>query len=205
MSYNDSQEKLIMFTVGHSNHSLETFINLLKFNKIDVLVDIRSKPSSRFSPQFNKEGLKKAVRASGIKYLFLGKELGGRPQSSEFYDNYGFVLYSRLAESPLFLEGIDRLIEGIKIYRVAVMCSEENPTNCHRRLLVGRVLANRGVSVRHIRGDGTVQDEDELTREEYLSKGEQAQLSLFEHKEVPEWKSTQSVLPRKKLGSSSVP
>jgi uncharacterized protein (DUF488 family) len=99
--------------------------------------------------------------------LFLGKELGGRPESSEFYDAEGFVLYSRIAESPLFLEGIERLITGITTYRVALMCGEENPANCHRRLLVGRVLAKRGVSVRHIRGDGTVQDEDELAQEEY--------------------------------------
>ncbi len=204
MNDKDSQEKLTIFTVGHSNHSLELFINLLKSHKIDVLVDVRSKPFSRFSPQFNKEGLEKAVKASSIRYLFLGKELGGRPQGSEFYDHQGFVLYSQLAESPLFLEGIDRLIKGINTYRVAVMCSEENPANCHRRLLVGRVLANRGVSVQHIRGDGTVRDEDELAREEYQSKGEQAQLSLFEsNEEVPEWKSTQSVLPRKKLDSSS--
>ena len=197
MNHNDSQEKLLIFTVGHSNHSLDMFINLLKSHNIDVLVDVRSKPFSRFSPQFNKEGLEKAVKASEMKYLFLGQELGGRPQGSEFYDNYGFVLYSRIAESPLFLEGIDRLIKGIKTYHVAVMCSEENPANCHRRLLVGRVLAERGVSVQHIRGDGTVLDEDELAREEYQSKGEQAQLSLFEPKEVPECKSTQSVLPRK--------
>ena len=204
MNDNELQEKLTIFTVGHSNHSLEVFINLLKSHKIDVLVDVRSKPFSRFSPQFNKEGLEKTVRAGGIKYLFLGKELGGRPQGSEFHDNYGFVLYSRIAESPLFLEGIDRLIRGIKTYRVAVMCSEENPANCHRRLLVGRVLAKRGVSVRHIRGDGTIQDEDELAWEEYRSTGEQAQVSLFEsNEEVPEWKSTQSVLPRKKLDSSS--
>ena len=187
MNDKDSQEKLTIFTIGHSNHSLEVFINLLQSHKIDVLVDVRSKPSSRFSPQFNKEGLEKSVKARGIKYLFLGMELGGRPQHSEFYDNQGFVLYSRIAESPLFLEGIDRLIKGIKTYRVAVMCGEENPANCHRRLLVGRVLAKRGVSVRHIRGDGTIQDEDELAREEYRSKGEQAQLSLFEsNEEVPE-------------------
>ena len=159
MNDKDSQEKLTIFTIGHSNHSLEVFINLLQSHKIDVLVDVRSKPFSRFSPQFNKEGFEKAVKASGIRYLFLGKELGGRPQGSKFYDNYGFVLYSRIAESPLFLEGIDRLIKGIKTYRVAVMCSEENPANCHRRLLVGRVLAKRGISVRHIRGDGTVQIE----------------------------------------------
>ena len=187
MNDKDSQEKLTIFTVGHSNHSLEMFIDLLKSHKIDVLVDVRSKPFSRFSPQFNKEELKKAVKASGIKYLFLGKELGGRPQNSEFYDNYGFVLYSRIAEAPLFLEGIDRLMKGIKNYRVAVMCGEENPANCHRWLLVGRVLARRGVSVQHIRGDGTVLDEDELAREEYQSTGEQAQLSLFEpNEEVPE-------------------
>jgi len=197
-------EKRAIFTIGHSNHSLEMFIGLLKSHKIDVLVDVRSKPSSRFSPQFNKEGLEKAVKASGIKYLFMGKELGGRPQGSEFYDNYGFVLYSRIAETPLFLEGIDRLIKGIRTYRVAVMCSEENPANCHRRLLIGRVIAERGVGVRHIRGDGRIQDEDSLAREEYQSKGEQTQLSLFEsNEEVPEWKSTQSVLPRKKLDSSS--
>lgn len=91
-------------------------------------------------------------------------------------------MYSRIAESPFFLDGIDRLMKGIKTYRVAVMCSEENPANCHRRLLVGRVLAKRGVSVRHIRGDGAIQDEDELAREEHRGKGEQAQLSLFESK-----------------------
>jgi len=184
MNDNELQEKLTIFTVGHSNHSLEVFIGLLKSDNIDVLVDVRSKPFSRFSPQFNKEGLEKAVKASGIKYLFLGKELGGRPRDSEFYNNQGFVLYSRLAESPLFVEGIDRLIKGIKTYRVAVMCGEENPANCHRRLLVGRVLAKRGVGVRHIRGDGTVQDEDELAREEYRREGEQTQLSLFESNEV---------------------
>ena len=184
MNDKDLQEKLTIFTIGHSNHSLEMFIDLLQSHKIDVLVDVRSKPFSRFSPQFNKEGLEKTVKAGGIKYLFLGKELGGRPQGSEFYDNYGFVLYSRIAESPLFVEGIDRLIKGIKTYRVAVMCGEENPVNCHRRVLVGQVLAKRGVGVRHIRGDSTVQDEDELAREEYQSKVEQAQLSLFESNEV---------------------
>ena len=187
MNDKDSQEKLTIFTVGHSNHSLDIFIGLLKSHKIDVLVDVRSKPFSRFSPQFNKEGLEKAVKASSIRYLFLGRELGGRPQDSEFYDNQGFVLYSRIAESPLFHEGIDRLIKGIKTYRVAVMCGEENPANCHRRLLIGRVLAKRGVSVRHIRGDSTVHDEDELAQEAYGRTGEQAQLSLFEsNEEVPE-------------------
>jgi uncharacterized protein (DUF488 family) len=79
MNDKDSQEKLTIFTIGHSNHSLEMFIGLLKSHKIDVLLDVRSKPFSRFSPHFNKHDLEKAVKASGIKYLFLGRELGGRP------------------------------------------------------------------------------------------------------------------------------
>ena len=79
MNGRDLQEKLTIFTIGHSNHSLEVFINLLQSHKIDVHVDVRSKPFSRFSPQFNKEGLEKTVKVSGIKYLFMGRELGGRP------------------------------------------------------------------------------------------------------------------------------
>jgi uncharacterized protein (DUF488 family) len=152
----------MIFTIGHSNHSLEKFIGLLTSNNTDVLVDIRSHPISRFSPHFNKRRLEEAVQANGMKYLFLGKELGGRPEASEFYDEGGGELYDRLAESPLFLEGIDRLMEGVKKYRVAIMCGEEDPGKCHRRVLVGRVLAERGVRIKHIRGDGAVEDEDEL-------------------------------------------
>ncbi len=155
-------DQLTIFTIGHSNHELDHFICLLKSNKIDVLVDVRSHPYSRFASHFSKNDLKKAIQANGIKYLFLGKELGGQPVGSEFYDSDGFVLYSRLAESPLFLEGIERLMDGIKTYRVALMCSEKNPSNCHRRLLVGRVLSNRGAQVHHIRGDGRLQSEDEI-------------------------------------------
>ena len=155
-------EEFTIFTVGHSNHELEKFIDLLRPHRIDVLVDIRSNPFSRFAPQFNKKGIEKAVKANGMKYLFLGRELGGRPHGSEFYDADGFVLYDRLAESPLFLEGIQRLVKGIKTYRVALMCSEENPANCHRHLLVGRILAGRGVNVQHVRKDGKVQAEVEL-------------------------------------------
>jgi uncharacterized protein (DUF488 family) len=152
----------MIFTIGHSNHSLERFIGLLKSNNIDVLVDIRSHPVSRFSPHFNKRRLEEAVKASGMKYVFLGKELGGRPEASEFYDEGAGVLYDRLADSALFLLCINRLMKGIKSYRAALMCGEEDPVKCHRRVLVGRVLAKRGVRVQHIRGDGRVEDEEEL-------------------------------------------
>ena len=94
----------------------------------------------------------------------MGRELGGRPAGAEFYDQEGHVLYSRVAESSLFLEGLERLQEGLREFRLALLCSEENPAACHRRLLVGRVLAERGVAIDHIRGDGRLQSEAELIR-----------------------------------------
>ena len=200
---NGTKEELSIFTIGHSNHELREFVDLLKSNEIEVLVDIRSNPYSRFAPRFNKEHFKNVIQAAGIKYLFLGKELGGKPKDSEFYDSEGFVLYSRIAESPLFLEGMERLMNGIVNYRVVLMCSEENPANCHRRLLVGRVLSEKGVQVQHIRGDGRVQPEDEVARELEETRKDNAQQRLFDAKEVPEWKSTQSVLQRRAPKNSS--
>ena len=102
---NRTKEELSIFTIGHSNHEIQRFIDLLKSNEIEVLVDIRSSPYSRFAPQFNKDDFKKAIQASGIKYLFLGKELGGKPEDPEFYDPEGFVLYSRIVDHRCFSKG----------------------------------------------------------------------------------------------------
>jgi uncharacterized protein (DUF488 family) len=146
-----------MFSVGHSSHPLERFLQLLTTYQIEVLVDVRSQPYSRFSSHFNRETLEHALRQENIKYLFMGEELGGRPEGDDFYDSEGHVRYRRVAESVAFLGGIRRLELGIARYRTAVMCSEEDPTDCHRHLLVGRVLAKRGVIIHHIRGDGRLE------------------------------------------------
>ncbi len=171
----DSQ---IIFTIGHSNHGLEKFLTLLKDNKIEVLVDIRSKPYSRFASHFNKAALNDSFYAYGIKYFFLGDKLGGRPNDKKFYDSEGNVLYSRIAETPEFHEGIERLIKGIKDYRLALMCSEENPENCHRYLLVGRFLEKRGITVIHIRGDERKQPKGEFTHE--ANRSSEMQQNLFQ-------------------------
>jgi uncharacterized protein (DUF488 family) len=185
-----------LFSIGHSNHPLETFLALLRRHRIEVLVDARSHPYSRFASHFDTGSLKKAVVEAGMKYLFLGKELGGRPEGDEFYDAQGHVLYSRVAESPEFLEGIRRLETGVTRYRVALLCSEENPSGCHRRLLVGRVLAAHGIMLDHIRGDGRVQTESELEAEEEQRRT-RGQTALFEEREEEEeWRSIQSVLQR---------
>ena len=185
-----------LFSIGHSNHTSEKFLDLLRQHRIEVLVDARSHPYSRFTPHFRARLLQEAVTGAGIEYLFMGKELGGRPDGDEFYDAEGHVLYWRVAESQLFLDGIARLENGIKKYRVAIMCSEENPAVCHRRLLVGRVLKTRGVQLEHIRGDGSILTEAELQAEEDRRRTN-GQIGLFE--ESPQetaWKSKQPVLQR---------
>lgn len=190
----ESEENLSLFTIGHSNHSLETFLGLLRQNRIEVLIDTRSAPFSRFSPHFNRDDLKRSVEEEGMKYGFYGKELGGRPQDEDFYDEAGHVLYSQVAKSWLFNEGIERLMKGIAKYRVAIFCSEEDPSVCHRRLLVSRVLFQQGVTVFHIRGDGTIVTEQELQLQEEAQNGDKQPTLFDEEGKSGEWKSIQSVL-----------
>jgi uncharacterized protein (DUF488 family) len=151
-----------IWTVGHSTHGLPALVDLLRGQQIDVVADIRSHPFSRRNPQFNQDGLRSGLLAAQIEYVFLGKELGGRPPEPEFYDGDGHVRYSAVARTPRFVSGLERLLTGAASYRVAIMCSEEDPTRCHRRLLVARVLIDRGVIVRHIRGDGQAVAEESL-------------------------------------------
>jgi uncharacterized protein (DUF488 family) len=190
-----------IYTVGHSNHSLERFLALLNQAGIQVIVDVRSFPFSRYAPQFNREALSAALTLHGIKYLFMGAELGGRPDGDEFYDDDDHVLYGRVAESDLFREGVDRLQEGLGRYRVALMCSEEDPTGCHRHLLVTRVLAERGVQVVHVRGDARTQSEKEL-RDRAGSAHEQ--IGLFDGDGGDAWRSIRSVSRRRAPASSSI-
>jgi len=191
-----------VWTVGHSNHPLEHFLDLLTRQEIAVLVDVRSSPYSRYASHFNKEAIQGPLRDRGVKYLFLGDLLGGRVDDERFCDEEGRVLYARLAESPGFQQGIERLIRGAETYRVAIMCGEEDPAHCHRRLLIGRVLRDRGVEMLHLRGDGRVQSEEELAAEEEFRKT-RGQMTLFDMEETDEWKSTQSVLPKNPPESSS--
>jgi len=189
--------------IGHSNHALETFLGLLKQHRIEVLVDARSRPYSNFAPHFDAGSLEEMLTRAGIRYLFLGRELGGRPNGEEFYDAEGHVLYWRVAESALFLEGIRRLETGVTKYRVALLCSEEDPSACHRRLLVGRVLATRGVLLDHIRGDGRIQTEAELQAEEERRRTD-GQIEFFEKPpQEKAWRSIQSVLQRGRRKSFS--
>lgn len=193
-----------VYTIGHSNHAMETFLDLLRNQSIEVLIDTRSSPFSRYAPQFNKDSLKLAVEDAGMKYGFFGRHLGGRPDDESLYDEDGRVVYSEVAKTFLFNDGLERLILGMAKFRVALLCSEENPSICHRRLLVSRVLYEQGFVVYHIRGSGAVQSETDMRREE---AEQSTQLGLFGEEvfgeEVREWKSIQSVLHKARLNTSS--
>lgn len=198
MTMNASETRHCVFTIGHSNRPPDTFVRLLQAQCIELLVDVRSHPYSKRAPHFAAQTLKTAVAAAGIQYVFLGAELGGRPQGEEFSDAEGYVLYSRVARSPLFLRGISRLETEVSKHRVAIMCSEENPVGCHRRLLIVRVLAERGINARHIRGNGKVQTETELTGKKASPSSGESQLALFDDQRMAPWKSIRPVLRREK-------
>src|SRR2546425_1070241 len=115
-----------ILTIGHSNASLEAVIALL-LRHVEVLVDTRSQPYSRHSPHFSRETLQRAVRDAGLRYLFMGDALGGRPSAGECYDAEGRVSYDKVEEQDFYRQGIERLIDGIARYRVCMLCSEEDP------------------------------------------------------------------------------
>jgi uncharacterized protein (DUF488 family) len=196
---NNSPARPRVLSIGHSNHTVDHFLGLLKSQGVQVVVDTRSQPYSKYTTQFDQEDLKAALTAAGIRYLFLGRELGGRPEGDEFYDDEGHVLYDRVAASPRFREGLSRLERGIREYNVAMLCAEENPAECHRRLLIGRVLLDRGFRVDHVRGDGRVQTEEEVAAE---TDPDRNQLSLFQKVEDEPWKSIPSVLRKKRQMAS---
>src|SRR2546423_1747938 len=179
------------YPMGPSTPPLDTSPGLLAAHAVQVLVDGRSQPYSKYTPHFASRQLKAAVTAREILYLYLGKELGGRPDGAEFYDPDGYVRYDLVAESPLFLQGIARLEQGIQRYRVAAMCAEEDPAGCHRRLLIGRVLAATGTTVLHIRADGSLQPEEEFGATD-APRHAGGQLALFPDAEVREWEATRS-------------
>jgi uncharacterized protein (DUF488 family) len=157
-----------LLTIGHSNHSLDDFVRLLDESGIMILVDVRTSPYSRYNPQFNKESLEVELPRCNIQYVYAGKYLGGRPSDPSLYKSHKLpeegtdylheVDYSAVMERPWFIKGIQQLLEIADQDLTAIMCSEENPADCHRHHLIAKYILEHHpeVQVRHIRGDGTV-------------------------------------------------
>lgn len=163
---------MTFFTIGHSRHTAGQFVALLCMHKIEQLVDIRSQPYSKWVPHFDKDALAKLIGESRLEYVFLGRQLGGRPDSREFYRKDGTVDYARRATALDFVEGVARLVTLGQSRRTVILCAEEDPTCCHRRLLVTPALVRAGNAVVHIRGDGRI----EVEPDQAVAR----QLNLFE-------------------------
>ena len=152
-----------LYTIGHSNHAIETFINLLISHNISAVCDVRSAPYSRYAPQFNYEAIREKLRQKGIQYVYLGRELGPRSDDPDCYDN-GKVEYGRLAKTDIFQEGLKRVNKGVQSFRVALMCAEKDPANCHRTILVCRHLRSADLEILHILEDGSLENNRDLER-----------------------------------------
>lgn len=153
----------VLLTIGHSAHPIDKFVDLLLRHRVNAVGDVRSTPFSRMSPQFNRDQLQEVLQARGIAYVFLGKELGARSQDQTCYVD-GRVQYDRLAGTDLFRAGLSRVREGMKKYRLALMCAERDALQCHRAILVGRYLDDAGVPIQHIGEDGTLESHPALLR-----------------------------------------
>ena len=147
---------LQIFTIGHSNHSLEEFLALLSQHDVTAVADVRSAPYSRFCPQFNRDLLSATLEASGIRYSHLGSELGGRSDDPACYEG-GRIKYDLVARTGVFREGLSRVVRGAASYRIALMCTEKEPLDCHRTLLVAQELVAIGVDVVHILAGGELE------------------------------------------------
>jgi uncharacterized protein (DUF488 family) len=148
-----------LFTIGHSTHELPVFLQLLQRHGIGVVTDVRSQPYSQYTPWFNRESLQQALKVAGIRYLFLGRELGARRDENDCYVK-GKVSYERIAAAAAFQDGLARLRQEVEIGRVALMCAEKDPLDCHRTILVARHAATFA-EVLHIRADGSLETQAE--------------------------------------------
>jgi uncharacterized protein (DUF488 family) len=161
---------LLIYTVGHSDHTTAAFVDLLRRHEITLVLDVRSQPYSRWAPQFNRETLARDLQDAGIAYRFMGDALGGRPADSTLYDpGQERPDYQRVGQTPAYQTTMDQLLDLAGTEQVAVMCSEGDHRRCHRHLLVAQTLLERGVRVLHIQPDGTTVEGEQVPQ----------QLSLF--------------------------
>lgn len=167
-----------VFTIGHSTHALDSLVGLLRRHGVGEVADVRSTPYSRFNPQFNRDSLANSLVSHRIRYVFLGRELGGRPDDPACYEN-GRIRYDRVAATPVFQRGLDRVLQDAAARGVAIMCAEKEPLECHRTLLVAQALGARNVAVQHIRADGTLEDHAAAMDRLLVMHGDPPQGELF--------------------------
>jgi hypothetical protein len=153
-----------LISVGHSNHDWPAFVALLQRAGVSALADVRSSPYSGRYPYFNREPLANGLREHGIAYVFLGDLLGGRPQPRFLYTDELRVNYEAVRQTEAFQRGLDQLMHGLNANRIGFLCSEEDPLDCHRGLMIAPALCERGFPPWHLRKDGVLETNEEMER-----------------------------------------
>lgn len=159
----DGTDRREIYTIGHSNHSIEQFIKLLRDTGITVVADVRSVPYSRRMPHFSRSDLKRSLSKAGIAYVFLGNQLGARPKDRSSY-RHGTADYQVIIATEAFRDGLERVEKGAERYRIALMCAERDPLDCHRTILVARRLQERGAAIKHVLADGSIERNEETEK-----------------------------------------
>ena len=172
-----------LFTIGHSQYTPEYFVKLLKRHGVNYLLDVRSTPYSRYAEQFNRESIYAFLEKNDVKYSYMGKYFGARPTELDLYSPEGYLDFEKVAQSERFNIGVENVIVGLgRGNRIALMCTEKDPIDCHRAIMVARAFDIRGIGVDHILPDGSIQTQKELDNrllDMYFPDREQ--LSIFNY------------------------
>lgn len=190
-----------VYTIGHSTLSHEKFMELLRTNKIDCIVDVRSTPYSQYASQFNREVIKDLLVNNDIQYIYMGDEFGARRTDNSLYTD-GIVDFTKVAKDPQFLHGIYRLKQGMaKNFTIAIMCTEKDPATCHRSILISHELDKLDIEVRHILDDNTIilqEKIDKILLNKYFP--DRNQLSLFGNEEEKDLIEQSYIKQNKEIG-----
>lgn len=151
-----------IFTIGHSQHPVEYFVKLLKDHNINYLIDVRSMPYSEYAQSYNKENLQESLKKHSIKYFFMGTYFGARQENRDFYNTEGYFDYEKIANTDRFKQAVENVKKGMEQYNIALMCTEKEPIDCHRAVLVGNAFHNASCNVEHILADGKLINHEEL-------------------------------------------
>ena len=171
-----------LYTIGHSLHKLDYFFDLLRRHDINYLLDVRSTPYSKYAEQFNRERLERELQSAGVKYCFMGTYFGARPSDKNLYCDEGYLDFERVRNSPRFLTGYNSVVKGLGCENnIALMCTEKDPLDCHRAIMVSRAFDLAGIEVNHILANGELQSQavlnDRLLNKYYPNRG---QITLFD-------------------------
>ena len=150
-----------IYSIGHSNHNIEDLISLLASNKIEFVIDVRSAPYSKLHPHFNKNSFEVYLKNNKMRYLYFGGSLGGRSHVKDDYFN-GRVIYKRLAAKEEFKSAIKQIVKISSQHKIVLMCSEKEPLECHRTLLISQEIQKIGMSVLHIHSNGRIESQEEI-------------------------------------------